>query len=284
MTFLSSLGYALGTLPAAERGRLPRLNALEDVLADCAVAGYLDRPALQVMAAMDTRTQTWSEDHFYAMMGAISTEPARGVEVRSPAEAFMALCERRGDYSFVFSSDARDEKSGRRWRPRDDGALPAVLRLTVTGPGVDGRVSNVALRGWVEGGVLKLEGVVVLKPGKVGDDGRGFIARWLEGSKPGGAYEGLELEEAAFEALRELGFSGSGAWLETEPGLFFPQWWRFPENVQIEVVVAVGIQWRLGSPGLARYRASPREDVMYVPGVFFGKVGVGNEHVTATLD
>ncbi len=140
MQFFSCLGHALSALGPKARARYPRLNAFEDVIGDWAVAGFLERSALQVMSIMDTRTQTWPDDHFYAMIGAISTEPARPVELSSPCEAFMTLCERKGDYSFVFTSAKRDMRPGYRWRPVDGSELPAIIRLPSLGRGLRGGV------------------------------------------------------------------------------------------------------------------------------------------------
>ncbi|KAK4113568.1 hypothetical protein N656DRAFT_844475 [Canariomyces notabilis] len=139
MRFFSSLGHALSLLTPENRKRYPRLNGFEDLMADCAVAGYLERSALQVMSIMDVRTQTWPNDHFYAMMGAISTEPARAVERKSPCEAFMALCERKGDYSFVFSSAGRDERAGMRWRPKEEDELKPIIKLSSWGERLRGQ-------------------------------------------------------------------------------------------------------------------------------------------------
>jgi len=280
--FLSSLGFALNTLTPEERNLYPRVNELEDLLTDCIVAGYLDRPALQVMAAMGTRTQTRADDHFYAMMGAISTEPAKPHKLLSPCQAFMSLCERKGDYSFIFSSARRDTTPGRGWRPRECNNLPPILSMTVSGPGNHGIVDPGRLRGYLEEGRLRLEDVMVVKPAPVSDDAMGFIERWLVGFKPEGCYDGIELERAAFKALKELRFTGSEEWLTTESGLFYPQW-GLPERVEVEIIVAVGIQWRLGSPGLARYREKSSGDVIYVPGVYFGRIGAGHSPITCVV-
>lgn len=234
------------------------------------------------MAAMDSRTQTHAEDHFYAMMGAISTEPAvLSSDVVSPCEAFMRLCEKKGDYSFVFSSAGRD--TTQKWRPRECEDLPAVLNMTVSGMvSADGRTRQGRLRGRMEGGEVRVEDVVVVKRvDGIGEVQRGFVERWLVGSKPEGFYAGVELERAAFEALREMGFTGLEKWLATECGLFFPQW-KVPDGMEVEFVVAVGLQWRLGSPGLARYRERPdNSDTMYVPGVCFGKIDAVDVPITS---
>lgn len=260
--FISSLGQALNNMNSKDRTSYPRLNSFEDVMLDCATAGYLERSSLQVMSMMDERTQTFPDDHFYAMIGAISTEPARPVNLLSPCEAFMSLCERKGDYSFIFSSNPRDPRPGRRWRPQGGPDLPAILRFPSTGSG---------LRGRVEQDCLFLENVVAMKPGPASPDARASIAHWLATFEWEGCDANLSLEELAFRTLQDFGFSGSPVCLETDFGLFFPQV-QLPLSAQIGILVAVGIQWRLGSPALARYQESlNNETVFYVPGVFLGK-------------
>ncbi len=281
LDFISSVGEALNQLSPQDRNKYPQLNSFEDVMVDCVVAGYLQRSALQVMSIMDGRTQTWPDDHFYAMIGAISTEPAAAVGRLSPCEAFMSLCERKGDYSFIFSSAPRDTRPGRRWRPLDAPDLPAILKLSGTGSGLRGRLEN---------GVLILEDVLVMKQAPVSLAGKAFIAQWL--AAPGGfnlSEHGpdLELEEMAFQALKDLGFSGSSKYLTTGSGLFFPQV-RIPpcSLAGVELLVAAGIPWRLGAPALARCSESPGDEtVLYVPGVFFGNIFTSvHRPITVILD
>ena len=166
LAFVSYVGQALNELSPQDRAAYPRLGSFEDVMLDYVMAGYLQRSALQVMSVMDGRTQTWPDDHFYAMIGAISTEPAGNAGLLGPCEAFMSLCERKGDFSFVFSSAPRDSRPGRRWCPVDGPDLLAILKLSGTGRGLRGRLEN---------GCLLLEDVVVLEPAPVSPGGRGFI-------------------------------------------------------------------------------------------------------------
>jgi hypothetical protein len=46
-----------------------------------------------VTAAMDARTQSRADNHFYPMLGAISTEPVKSYGLLRPCQAFMGLCE-----------------------------------------------------------------------------------------------------------------------------------------------------------------------------------------------
>ncbi|KAK5655649.1 hypothetical protein OQA88_5581 [Cercophora sp. LCS_1] len=138
--------------------------------------------------------------------------------------------------------------------------------MTVSGPGsVDGRVGIARLRGHGEGEMVWLENVVLVKPAPVLDDVMGHIESFLARSKPERYQVGMESEKAAFESLREMGFTGSEKWVAMEAGLFFPQW-ELPERVEVEFIIAVDIHWRLGSPGLARYWEKTGGAASYVPG------------------
>ncbi|KAK3361971.1 hypothetical protein B0T24DRAFT_640517 [Lasiosphaeria ovina] len=247
MSFFSFLGSSLGSLPPAQRKLYPRLNSLEDLFVDCAVAKYLERSALQVMTIMDGRTQTQPEDHFYAMIGAISMEPTIAVEEIGPCEAFMRLCERKGDYSFLFCKEDRDEGMGRRWRPVECELRP-LIRWHSWGGG---------LRGMADGERVVLEGIVVLELGKLGERARTFIEEWLLAFERMnyGSWPNLETERAAYEALRVLGFSGNEEYLATECGLVFPQN-PAPQSAQVKVIeskiVPVSQSHRLLTPGSPR--------------------------------
>jgi hypothetical protein len=284
MQLFSRLGHALALLdkskttpPGEERKRYPRLNAFEDVMCDCAVAVYLERSALQVMTVMEERTQTWPDDHFYAMMGAISTEPARASSTNESAcEAFMALCERKGDWSFLFASARRDEKKigGMRWRPTtsttkeggDDEGLTPIIKLPSWG-GV--------LKGEWKDGCLVLEKIVVLGLGPAAPEVGAWIRWWLESFNPRRYGADAEPGPAAFEALCELGYSGSSEYLATEYGLVFPQN-PVPLSVHVEVLVTAEIRWSLGAPALVRYRRDTTGTnsgaFSYEPAVFFGEM------------
>jgi len=270
MPFFSLLGYTLSHLSPAEQKLYPRLRSLENLFSDCAVSEYLERSALQVMTAMDERTQTRPDDRFYAMMGAISTEPAEAVKGVGPCEAFMRLCERTGDYSFLFCKEDRDERMRTRWRPIQ-GMLNPVISWHCSGP---------RLRGRLERGeeAVTLQGVAVLKLGELGEKARDFLIEWLAGfERLGyGSWPTLEPERAVYEALRQMKFSGSAQYLTTEYGLVFSQNPVPPQAAQVNVIIAAEIRWTLGAPSLIQFRDSASADkYKYEAGVFFGQVPDG---------
>lgn len=165
--FLNCLGYTLSRfngsgLTNGKRQRYPRLEAFEDLIADYMIGAYQELSALQVISNMDRRTQRNRENHFYAMIDAISTARASSRQMTDPCEAFMLLCERKGDYSFSYSAAKRDSTASRRWHPVS-GDLPSILPWhcfgddqpaheesdSISGPDVAvGELSHI--RGWEE--------------------------------------------------------------------------------------------------------------------------------------
>lgn len=256
----SSVGEALSGLSAEAMEQYPRLNALEFLMLDYAMAPYLERSALQVMSIMDNRTQTCPEDHFYAMIGAISPDPATPSKVLGPCESFIALCERKGDYSFIYSPTERDTTPGRRWRPVMSADLPAILRLHSWG---DGQL------GHFEDGSFYLDAMMVLQPGEMEFDAVEFVMHWLASVKQVGKPEVSRIGTALLPTLRKHGFSGSGAFVSTARGLFFLSTPLPPCGLEA-ILVATGVNWTLGAPGLGIYGLA--EDKCYVTGVLVGKV------------
>ena len=110
----------------------PRLDSLEDTIADWLTADFAKRSAYQAMSCMDRRTSERKEDYFNALIGAITAEPLRDPSATAlhPAEYFMRLCEEKGDFSFIYSSAPRSNAPGRSWRPLA-GPIPAIQPCTL---------------------------------------------------------------------------------------------------------------------------------------------------------
>lgn len=273
MQLFSSLGQSLQQLKKEQQGpqqplKYPLLDALEDLLGDCATGGYLERSALQVMTAMSARSQTVPDDHFYAMTGAVSTEVAELGGNRDAFETFVELCERKGDYSFVFSAVPRAvDSDGRRWRPARCRRLEPVLRRhSWTGQQL-GRVSD--------DGHLVLENMVVLEPGREPDaDAMIFVARWLKTFRPGASDECetlAALGETVYLTLRSQGFIGIPQCVTTILGLFFP-FSSYHSGEEDTVFFPKELCRALSAPALLRTRGSGQTGGVfsYIPGVFIG--------------
>ncbi|ROW05292.1 hypothetical protein VSDG_00130 [Cytospora chrysosperma] len=213
--FMNYIGYTLAQLsilPLDRRARYPRLDALEDLI-DYLTADYQERSALQVMGKMDRRSHGRPEDHFYAMIGAISSHLGSSTGAVSACEAFMRICERKGDFSFIYSSALRAPEAGRRWRPVP-GDLPGLLQWDCFGDGEPGRMTD---------GGLCLEKVVKIGLGDVSTKADKFVRDWLTliGQIPEGA-SGADVPAHVFDALGLMGFTGPGCSLATPVGFFFP--------------------------------------------------------------
>jgi hypothetical protein len=260
--FLNRLSYTLSRLEGSsieKRKQFPRMDAFEDLIADYMISGYQERSALQVMSNMDGRTQGRPEDHFYAMIGAISTDLSSSSGTDSPCEAFMSLCERKGDYSFIYSAAKRDLDSSRRWRPVP-GDLPSILRWHTGGKGQPGHVDDER---------LYLDQMVVVQESPLDDIGKHFIERWLAIPQvPTGCLDS-ELHLSTYDTLQKMGFNGSSEYISTAKGYFFPF-----QSVHLKqdatLLVSTSVQWVFGAPGLACYYEGDLK--FYTPGVFVGRV------------
>jgi hypothetical protein len=271
--FLSAVGYTLSRMDGShvsKARRFPRLDTFEDLIADYFMADYEQRSALAIMANMDRRTQRDAADHFYAMIGAISTERASAAGSADACEAFMAVCERKGDYSFIYSGAPREDAPGRRWRPRS-GDVPALLSRVCWGASQPGEADA---RG------LRLDGMVELFTGHLGDNAERSVRKWLAILEESPAKDtDASLHEALFRALQPIGFRGSSRCIDTPAGCFFPFETVVLERV-VRVVVTTTVKWAFGGPGMACYEGEDGPGTCYTPGVF---VGIIDEAVACSV-
>lgn len=210
---------------------------------------------------MDQRDSERAEDHFYAMIGAITTTilQVEGDETLRPSEYFMRVCEEKGDFSFLYSGAPRNEAAGRRWRPLE-GRYSALLPDLITHGSTEA--------GHKEQTHLKLNNMYRLVPGAITFDGL-KAARWFVDDKcekrPSNEVAALVLKR-----LRILGFSGCGAYLEFETGFFFPQSERLLSD-DLFVAVSHDIHWVNGGPGLLLRATDSDINDFCETGAFVGK-------------
>lgn len=270
-TFFDRVSGTLSRLQQPHVKRYPRLNELENLLADCAVAGYQGRSAFQAMSVMENRTQTREDDHFYAMIGAITAEPASSAAGGATAcEAFISLCERKGDYSFIYSATPRDDS--RRWRPVSHGSLPVVFAWSSWGPGQPG---------YYKDGDLYLENMVLSRKGLPAESSREYIRQWFAACEHHVAASPVPMEDVIANILSGMGFSGSRDPISVEHGFFFPYKSLDKENVPA-VLISTDIRWVMGAPALAA-RMAGDELQEYVPGVFVGQVWEGVDKASVNV-
>ena len=252
------------------RSHHPRLDGLEDLIVDWKIAGYQERSAYQVMSCMYGRTSERPEDYFPAMVGAIgAVAPAGGASPETdPAEHFMQVCEAKGDYSFLYCSAPREETPGRRWRPVAAGRHEAVFPWHSYGDGQTG------LRYPTH---VELDGMWMLEPGTVGLAADGLAQRWVGAA--GAVASSEKLPEVILHRLRLAGFSGCGAFVETEEGFFFSQS-PLPPQSTLVAAVATGVQTALGAPGLLLTRGrGPEAYDCHGVGFFVGRVPKAGQRI-----
>jgi hypothetical protein len=259
--FFDRVGGTLNRLDKLVLARYPHLNELENLLADCAVAGYQGRSAFQAMTVMENRLQMREDDHFYAMIGAITNELASSAAGVSACEAFMSLCERKGDFSFIYSAAPREKTQGRRWRPVNDGNLPVIFVWPSWGPGQPGHYEN---------GELYLDNMVVSKKGVPMESSKAYIRSWFEACKYHVAGSPVPMEDVTANVLSGLGFRGSRDPILVEHGFFFP-YKALQKGSVSSVIASTDIRWVMGMPALAACLGDNGLEE-YVPGVLVGQV------------
>jgi heterokaryon incompatibility protein (HET) len=259
--------HAIDTI-AWEKHR-PQLRNLERLLADYLISEYATRSAYQVMSVMDQRISERAEDHFYAMIGSITTssEQAEGDGTLSPSEYFMRVCERKSDFSFIYSTAPRSETVGQRWRPLE-GRFPPVLPNLITFGSCE--------PGKADATHLSLENMYRLRRSPVGPDGL-KSASWFVGANDG-CTSSKDVALRILARLRTLGFSGREEYLEFETGFFFPQSLPVPSE-DVFAFVSSDIHWVTGGPGLLlRSKSSGIHEFCDV-GAFVGKSPKSGEEI-----
>lgn len=247
------------------RERYPHLDALEELLEDWRTSAFAQRSALQVMSGMSRLNVDWRDykSAFYSMIGAVTQEPSSRASDPTPeslAEAFMCLCEQKGDYSFIFSSTDRDERPGQRWRPRA-GILPSILPWHCAGEGQPVRRDAQGI--WLQ------DMAVVVRSSTINTAGRALISRWLRDSALGTARE-AEIMRRTSSTLAEAGFSGGQAIITAE-GLLYPQS-PLSATSPVQIGVATRLRYSADFAAPALVSVAEADHTRYVSGLFVGAV------------
>jgi len=236
---LNSIGLTLrrymvhNQLPALEsRRRFPALDALESALGDRQIGFPLERSMLTCLTAIAGRDYdpAWPASRLYALLGALTQEPSWGPvdeTVAALAEKAMRICEGKGDFSYIYTSDRRQVEE-QRWRPRPDAGLHPIVRWNSWGERQPGASAD---------GKLELHDMVRLDPDvETSPEPVAHALRWLRGftNLNEEALSGIDaLERDLPQALREIGFTGSADCHRCKTGVML---------TQEEVEVAEGIE------------------------------------------
>ncbi|KAJ5042320.1 uncharacterized protein L3040_004872 [Drepanopeziza brunnea f. sp. 'multigermtubi'] len=268
----------------------PNLNVLEDTLLDSLLSGYLERPALGILCNISTRSfdAMFPQNRLLACLGALTKEPSWGPpsdDLGPLSEKMMGLCERKGDYSFVFTADERSLESGRTWRPDTRQASsrdgPKHLVPLINWP-VHGNPVGETQRGRTDEEGFWLEKMVPLRV----EDAMRPAAKieldkifwgWIDPRQPNLLRRGLfgrEEEKADWlgalaKFLVRIGYKGCLEPHLCETGLFFSQK-EFRKGKFFELFAAASLGYYFGAPGIARWRDGGKWG--YCAGVFVGLV------------
>ena len=242
----NALGGAIERLLKAQQidaytfqAKCPYLDAFGTLLEDYMIGGHGQRSAYQIICAMEGRSTEDPAARYYAMIGAITSDPTADPEdvLLSAPEAVMRACEAKGDFSFIYTSDARAPGDVGGWRPKPEQLRP-IFGWSSSGARQGGKRRN---------GTLHLHNMARLEPGPLDCAARAYIEAWLKKTVHGRLPPGLR--DAVRETLKRAGFGGCGECLEMRSGLFFPRQ-RLAEDSTPEAFAATEVVFRFGAPGL----------------------------------
>jgi hypothetical protein len=153
---------------------------------------------------------------------------------------FMQTCERKGDYSFIYTTTERSKIKGQSWRPMAE-ILKPICPWHSWGAQQSGDIKD---------GGLQLHQMLSVQPGALSGEAARFITTWM------GHFHPHEMSPVSIENvgrfLQEVGFSSrdknAGA-TELGDGYFFPQWGVEEDNVG-KVFVSAAIRWAFGAPAI----------------------------------
>ncbi|KIJ38408.1 hypothetical protein M422DRAFT_781487 [Sphaerobolus stellatus SS14] len=257
------------------RKNYPFLDALEDALVDRMLAFDGGPSAFALLSGVYRRTLN-GEDCFLSLINILSIEehnlatipPSTTTEdISILSESFLSLCERKGDFSFVFCSNRRDTRPGLMWRPAPERLRPMTIWSSF------GKEQS-GFR--VDGGVI-LKDMYRLTRTTSEIEETVMNALWKKLRFPD-YKEKPTLEEVGGDVLarlRVMDYTGSSVYSLWAEGFFFPQH-ELPSNnddFEVEIWISTTIQWAFGAPGVAIVKS--KGDGMLIqpeliPGVFVG--------------
>jgi hypothetical protein len=244
--FFNCVGFSLdqwkktsGKGHSAALEQFHNLDTLEETLVDRQMGDYLERIALGVLSNMSSRKfdPKYPKNRLLACMGALSQDVSWGPPTTTSAEIaekLMSICESNGDYSFIYTSDLRDQRPGMRWRPSplelgsgETTNLNPVANWHTWGTQIGHRDAN----------SFWLEKMVLLEPAEaIDEEVEKFLERFLYGSKDlqqpdrtiGGIFrheecEDKQLSQVVLNFLHKIGFKGDQEPQVCKTGLFFSQ-------------------------------------------------------------
>lgn len=240
--------------------QFPKLERMQAMFAEEQLVEFVGRSVYQVMSAMEQRFAVREEDRTYAMIGVVTDEtlePHIGKSMTT-AEYFLRVCEEKGDYSFIFSTNPRSEVPGRTWRPTGDRFVPVISGLLASGRGLSGYLKDTH---------LQMNNMCRMLPGKVNS-----VVSAI------GVFLQKDFPKEILEQLRQKGFTGCGEFLKLEHGYFFPQL-SLPRSGNLFVAISHGVVFPQGAPGLL-LRSNGSDITQFCDtGVFIGRPPEASESI-----
>ena len=277
--FFNALGYSLSKWQSSTESDIfatmrtfPNLNALENILADWQTAAYTLRSALSVFSSMASKRNADPANYFYAILGALTQSPQQLIwnPDQNLAEKVMAICERKNDFSFIYTAAARDTDARQRWRPRaaplpaDGATVPAVLR-----PIFAWHCWGEAQYGHYDATGFWLHGMTIMQPApSVEDAGRKALSNLLHQPELQHVDDAV-LGSTVYAAIGSVGFEGEAAPIVVTEGLVFALETVRRDGIA-KVLVSNQIRWAIGAPGLVHI--SHGDEKQYVPCIFIGSI------------
>ena len=291
--FFNCVGFSLETWKRASgQGYIAvletfqNLDTLQDTLVDSKLRDYLDRSAFGVLSNMAMRTfvPAFAQNRLLASLGAISKDVSwgpRSTTLAELAEKLMSICESKGDFSYIYTSDVRDTSPGLGWRPS-----PSQIAA-------DEPMNLVPVANWHTWGTqnghrdlkgLWLDEMVHLKPAdRIDDEVEDILQEIMYGSpaleqpekQPDVVNDGFfphkkseeELSSGILRFLRKIKFKGYGEPQVCKQGLFFSQL-GLESCESVQIYASSSLRWRFGSPGLATWKENGES--RYCAGVSMG--------------
>lgn len=239
----------------------PSLSSFEAVVLDWRIMDYQKRSAYQVITNMCYRQSDLPNGLVYAMLGCIADDqrsPDRRAAI--PAiELFMQICEAKGDFSFIYTTAPRGKEKNKNWRPDAELLKPVLPWLYCWGEGQAGTL---------HADYLELKNVCLYEPAPISGESLKTLMGVMSNHQP--VTEDSYGIPYIWQQLNKIGFEGCGQYLELEHGYFFTID-HLPVTDNLMAVVATGVCWTFGAPGILVEKKVEGPYPFVGTGVFIGK-------------
>lgn len=223
-----------------------------------------ERSVFQIISATHRRRPPeYPEDRINAIVSVISDENIDIWDKHSmtQTEYFMSICEKMGDYSFIFSTNPRSEIPGRKWRPLDDKIIPVISDVVTLGKG--------RLTGILKDTHLQMNNMCHMTTHKSN------LVTTIE------KFVKEDFSKKILKKLREKGFTGCGEHIILENGYFFPQK-SHEDSKDLFVAISPDIKFSFGAPGLLLRSNDTDINQFCDVGVFIGKIPTSSENINVS--